>query len=174
MLILHGYALLGQEQAKSGRTEEQQAETWEALRAIRQKFSVVDKALEGPEGYDDFLLEYWGKDDLIIVEQDIVPSLAQVESMIHCSEPWCAYRYQFHYIELPNKPKLQPYYLATGFGFTKIALNVQTVIPSSSWYKKGDWRDLDSRVVDRIIKAGFSQHLHGEVKHNRVVNPWVC
>jgi hypothetical protein len=172
MLILHGYACVGEEQRKTGRTEEQQAETWEALKAIRQKYHVVDRALEGSDGYDNFLLEYWGRDDLIIVEQDVVPTLEQVNSLVECSEPWCAYKYQFHYIILPNKPKLQPYYIATGFGFTKIALKIQALIPSSLWYRKGDWRDLDSRVVDQIIRAGFTQHFHGEVKHNRIVNPW--
>jgi hypothetical protein len=160
-VILHPY---------SSAREEEQTETWKALELLRTKFEVIDKLLSNPDSYDDFILEYWGKASLVIVEQDIVPSLEQVCELTDCPGIWCCFKYQVRYLEEKN----QPYWITTGFGLTKLDVRIQQVAVPSSWHKKGDWTSLDSRITGEFIRAGFNQHIHGEVKHNRVVSPWAC
>jgi hypothetical protein len=156
-VILHPYSQV---------REEEQAETWRALELLRTKFMVIDRPLSGPSGYDDVLLEYWGKINLVIVEQDVVPRIEQVSELIQCPGIWCCCKYQIRYLDDKNPP----YWILTGFGLTKLDLRIQQVAAPSSWHRKGDWRTLDSRVTGEFIKAGFAQHLHGSVKHNRIVD----
>jgi hypothetical protein len=89
-----------------------------------------------------------------------------VRELADCPGIWCLFKYQVRYLEDKNPP----YWILTGFGLTKLDLRIQQVAAPSYWHKKGDWSNLDSRITGEFIKAGFHQHIHGEVKHNRIVD----
>jgi len=44
--------------------------------------------------YSDLLRRYWGRDDLLIIEQSIKPTAAQIISLLKCHDPCCIYYYK--------------------------------------------------------------------------------
>lgn len=157
MIILHSFSRF--------RINEQ-LETWQALEPIRKSFTVADAFLIEAQDYDDALAKFWGKDAVILVEQDIVPSLKQITELVACPAPWCVFEYCVRYMDDKNLS----YKVQTGLGLTKFSLTVQTLSPSSIWHGKGDYFNLDCRVVNPLIQASLCPHIHGEVKHNRIVD----
>lgn len=157
MLVLHPFSRF--------RINEQ-LETWRALEEIREHFRVVDVFLKEAMDYDDVLLRFYGVDDLIVVEQDIVPSVEQIRSLTLCPESWCCCEYTVRYMGDKNPA----YNVQTGFGLTKFSLKAQELSPSSVWHGKGEYFNLDCRVTAPLIQAGLSPHVHGEVKHTRIVD----
>ncbi len=147
----------------------EQQETWAALEVIRKEFTVIDVFVNLKGEYDDALKALWtGMEDLLIVEQDIVPSLELVREVAMCKSELCACKYTVSY----KDDVLKPYFLAYGFGFTKYSAKVQRDFPVESWFHMGDWDwfNLDSRVNGVLVAKGLAHHGHGEVKHNRVVD----
>jgi hypothetical protein len=159
MIILHPFSIFRQKE---------QAETLDALRKIQGSFRVVNVLCSEKADYDDSLLRFWGTDDLIIVEQDIVPSIEQVQTLADCPESWCGFWYWMRYAA----DKCPPYQVLNAFGLAKLSLETQKLAPSESWYKRDDWAyyNLDSRVASVLIQKGLVFHVHGEVKHNRAVD----
>jgi hypothetical protein len=140
MLILHEYI--------TDKREEEQLETWACLAEIRKKYTVVDRELNkfDNNSYDDFIAEYWGKDDFINIEMDNVVSLSQIDSMVNCSEPYCSYLYPCEYtygLEVPTD----------AFGVTKINKSIQDMVPYTKWYRTGSWRTLDARIKNQVAQV---------------------
>lgn len=46
---------------------------------------VTDKM----RGYEELIAKVWGKDDLVIIEHDIVPVLSDVTALLRCPHPVC-------------------------------------------------------------------------------------
>jgi hypothetical protein len=159
MIVLHPFSRFRQSE---------QIETWKALEEIREHFRVIDVFVKDKEDYDDALLHLWGVDDLIIVEQDNVPSLELIRELTQCPNPWCSCWYWTRYMD----DKLAAFKGENGFGFTKLSLEAQRLAPAASWYKRDDWAyyNLDSRVTSVLVQKGLAVHVHGEVKHNRAVD----
>jgi hypothetical protein len=95
-----------------------------------------------------------------------VPSLEQITELVACPAPWCAFEYCVRYMDDKNPP----YWLRGGFGFTKLDLTAQKLAPLSMWYHKGEYFNVDSRITGSLITYGLSPHVHGKVKHSRIVD----
>jgi len=159
MIILHTFSRM--------RLREQQ-ETWKALSKIRAQNRVIDIHVDGESGYDDALRRVWGKEDLIIVEQDIIPSVSMIRALESCVCDWCAYRYLIHYLNTHDPA----YWVTHGLGLTKFSLALQRKFPLELWYHLGEWQwqNLDCRITGLMVQSGLAPHVHGVVKHNRVVD----
>jgi hypothetical protein len=146
----------------------EQRETWKALCKIRRQYSVVDVSVSGVTDYDSAVREFWGRDDLIIIEQDIVPSCSQIRALENCVCDWCAYRYRIRYMDNHDPA----YWVTHGLGFTKFNLELQKNYPAELWFHRGNWswRNLDSRITGLMVQSGLAPHIHGDVKHNRIAD----
>lgn len=134
-------------------------------------------------GYGLYLEAIWGKDDIVILEHDLVPTLEMLNALIACKHPFICGQYylihpvsthleksgacQYNYdrnlnpVSMEGKPDFCD---ATGFGFTKIPLRVQLKVPMTL----GTWIALDSRFMTKAYKVlGANMvHIHyPEVKH---------
>src|ERR1035437_6659773 len=72
----------------------QQQETWDAVAAIENAgYKVTDEltTTRNDNSYWKVLLRHWGKGRLIQFQQDIVPTVSQIKSMIECYHPACTY-----------------------------------------------------------------------------------
>lgn len=59
--------------------------------------TVVDLPCGDDRRYEEGLKHFWGSDDLLIVEHDIVPSLAMVRDLTTCPSVVCAQDYPLYY-----------------------------------------------------------------------------
>jgi hypothetical protein len=157
MIILHSFSRFRMNQ---------QLETWQALESVRESFRVVDAFLVDEQDYDKALKDVWGQGDLIVVEQDVVPALEMVESLFGCDKPWCIFDYEIRYMDDKNPP----FYPQTGLGLTKFSCDAQRVSASEKWFGSGSWFNLDGRITGALVQAGYRPHVHGKVKHNRIVD----
>jgi hypothetical protein len=121
------------------------------------------------EDYDKFLKDYWGTDDIIVIEQDIVPTVNNIVSLAECKEDWCVCRY---IKDLPTIKLFAPNYEHKHYlGCTKFSKSLQERFPPSVWKvmkEKSSWKNLDVRIRDTLLAAGLDSHVHGEVKHNHI------
>lgn len=46
--------------------------------------------------YESLMKTFWGREDVIIVEHDIVPTEAMIDALADCPWPWCAQAYMLH------------------------------------------------------------------------------
>ena len=159
MIILHTFSRM--------RLREQR-ETWEALKKIRTQYHVIDIHVNEKTDYDDAVSKVWGEDNVIIIEQDIVPWCSQIRALESCVCDWCAYRYQIRYVD-DHDPA---YWVTHGLGFTKFSLVLQERFPAELWYHMGEWQwqNLDCRITGLIVQSGLAPHIHGDVKHNRIAD----
>jgi hypothetical protein len=143
-----------------------QLETWQALELIRHNFSVVDAFCVDDYDYDKALKGVWGKGDLIVLEQDVVPTLEMIQNLLGCDKPWCIFEYEIRYMDDKNPP----FTPQTGLGLTKFSSEAQQVSALEKWFGRGSWFNLDGRVTGALVQAGYRPHVHGKVRHNRVVD----
>ena len=162
--ILHPY---------SNNREENQRRTWDFLSRLDKErpYKIVHKLVTGKYGYDNFLAEYWGKSDILVIEQDIVPTISQVDEIINCKEEWCAFKYRTNLITFV----LFNIWFTSALGFTKISRRLQQKYPSSLWVQtpKGNegWRNIDQRVFHHMCNVdGLHAHIHGIVEHNHPID----
>ena len=73
---------------------EDQARSLAALATLPDDWRVVHWRCDGPLDYADAVRACWpGGDELVIVEHDNAPTLAQLRSMVECPEPVCTCLY---------------------------------------------------------------------------------
>ena len=159
MIVLHAFSRM--------RLREQR-ETWKALKKIRRQYHIVDICVNEKIDYDDAVRKVWGEDNLIIIEQDIVPCVSMVRALGSCVCDWCAYRYQICYVD-DHDPA---YWVTHGLGFTKFSLTLQERFPTELWHHAGEWQwqNLDCRITGLMVQSGLAPHVHGYVKHNRIAD----
>jgi len=85
MIIYHPYSVTPE-------TLSRYVETWTALSSISSQ--VIHKPCLAENDYEQGLLELWGKDDICIVEHDIVPTPEMIADLKRCSHPLCAQAYR--------------------------------------------------------------------------------
>jgi hypothetical protein len=157
MLVLHPY---------SSARQEDQLETWEFLNLIRGRFTVIDAECVGIYGYNTFLSTFWGQEDLIIVEQDIVPTLLDLDEIIACPEPYCVFPYAAHWKPVTTLIEWRRG-TVKGLGFVKIEKEAQALAPVKEWEFRTSWRHLDEKIFNAFRRRGWSYHIHERaVKHN--------
>jgi hypothetical protein len=161
VVILHPYAYPSKEKLLLRTTNRAliaiqcQRKTWQALGRIRKKYRVLDKKCEAVFDYDDLILEHWkGLEDFVVIEQDIVPTVEQVDSLEKCETnfPICAYAYRYYW---HNQYQIKNPRVAW-LGFTKYSRAAQRMVPSGSWWRTDPlgWFNLDTRIC-RVFQEKF-------------------
>lgn len=159
-----------------------------------------DKLVQGymiePDDYWAFLLRNWGKEDIVIVEQDVVATLANVDELVLCQSKVCTYPYRladgkWSVFDIPPETQRQrfnePFSVVyqdpprrhaggTSLGFTKLCVCVQVKIPLHEYpYKVYEWWYLDSFISWHLNRLRQHVHIHSPaVKHNRTPDPVIA
>ncbi len=123
-------------------SENRRKETDNFINSIKKKYKIIRERTENPGEYEMFLNKWWNKEDIIILEHDIVPSELDLEELIKCKYDICAYNYYLYqcstYLKenvLAHRNKEKKWITEkddfadlVGFGFIKISLRVQKQI----------------------------------------------
>lgn len=123
-----------------GKRPADQCRTWELLATEPWPPDLHIVHCPGP-GLDDnaFALNYWWDEpgDLLTVEQDIHVTLAHVERLRACPEPWCAWGFIVSggvpWTELPD---------GSGIGLAKLGAKVRATVQRRPVLGKVPWMDL--------------------------------
>jgi hypothetical protein len=182
MLILH---------TTTDARPQDQLETIAAVAEIARCYPVRSYAIppKDDSAYWRFLLRNWGKDQIVIIEQDIVPTVDRVYELIDCQDDACTVPYDMRpgvkggslfyakgYLAdgmaeglTMYKEPFPTYSEGSGFGFVKLNSALQRKIPLHKYpvdaYK---WSCIDSWVsayMQRVLDVKWHVHLP-KVKHN--------
>lgn len=179
MRILHVY---------SNNRIENQTKTWEAVKELQDiGYKIEDIMLPENLSYEELLFSLWTKEDIILIEQDIVPTKERLDELLNCKEILC-----YHFYKLRGKPlneperylqvvnyekgvielqKVSDLMMHKGFGFTKITKEAQQLSSPNDWYHTKyqeieGWYNLDTRIRLSFEKKGVNYHKHNYVEHN--------
>lgn len=150
---------------------------------------VISEKMIAPDDYWSFLLRHWGKEDIIIIEQDVVPSVGKIARIRDCHYKVCTYPHilaagQWSVFDIePQTGRFDTFNLAyfwtmyprfadgSSLGFIKISLDTQKRIPLWEYpVAKYEWWYLDSFISWHLKRLHQRVHVHAsEVKHNRTV-----
>lgn len=179
MKILHVY---------SDARKSDQKETWTAFKSIEQTFPVEHVHALKNSDYPNAIKENWGKgEDLIIVEQDIVPTPKHIKDLMSCKCRLCSFPYLVkadqpnsysifdfashskpdnwmtfdgaRYIDRVGVKEHPDYCGLSGFGLTKIGARAQELLNFPKLYKLNRWD---------IIDSWLSLRYYEKIKRNRI------
>ena len=111
------------------------------------------------EAYWTVLRVYWnmlaGRQDLILIEQDIVVHPEVIPTMSACGHRWCGYRYNFGGENPTDYPML---------GCTHFSASLMAERPEAIEQARGGWHQLDQRIKAAL---GFDQEIHEPPVYHR-------
>lgn len=135
-------------------------ETREALLPLSPLFYT----LEGDAAYHDLIAALWdAREDFLVVEQDVVPSPEDVQSLLACPQPWCAFAYDY-----------PPFGLYAGLGCARFRSVVMKRWPqamrfcallSDEKHSRKHWCRVDGMLKQYLQERGVQQHIHGVCRH---------
>jgi len=152
-------------------------------------WEIITYPCEKTSDYEDKFRELWGKDDLIIWEHDIVPTMEAIIRLAECEYDLCVNDYPFWrlgYQPIYGKPAPLKYRSScrnvaedgsrqdsvdewadyVGFGLTKINRKFQ-VEHELGMVHEDRWDNLDTRFCRWTYSLGYRWHVHRPmVKHN--------
>ena len=105
--------------------------------------------------YARAIQEHWGKDDLVIVEQDIEIHAQVLADFEKCDHDWCLCAYQ-----------VREEILDWCIGCVRFSLAAQQKAP----FPMQGWRILDVHVSKAMDDAGLLRHVHDLVQHHHDYN----
>ena len=123
---------------------------------------------DDPTGYWREIKARWdGKEDLVVVEQDVEIHDTVLKEFMECKEPWCCFPYKI----------FGQKYCSVGLGCTKFSAQLQQEVSleilTDRFSKcefcegKGCWWHLDGPLLQFLQSKGYSQHIHQpEVIHH--------
>ena len=165
MLFLHSYV--------NWCNEEQQQETWEYVVRSKYEWNSIACYKGSVKEYYNMFREAWGKDDLIALEMDIVPTDTLIEEMLKCPNSVCVSNYliplQRFKDYVPICKGIEGEYCKTfGMGLIKISLSAQKQIDINELLTSCNplVPDLDIKLSKIMEDKGIFAHLHGWVGHN--------
>lgn len=131
---------------------------------------MVDFLTEAKDDYPNLMKSWWGRDDLIVVEQDKVPTMADFDEIVSCPKSHCIFPHHISFYPWTTRrmwTKAFPY----GLGFVKFNLQIQRDIPVSEWipidFSAGAVGSLDRSIEEPMTRRFGPMHLHGRfIKHN--------
>lgn len=114
-----------------GRIDEKLATEQVVLELRMASVRVISKLVTGPDGYLDFVASEWGTEDLVVLEDDKVPTAWDLVGLMACTAPWCLF---------PYKPRGGVENLAEwlenrtfALGLARFSLEAQLAVPTSAW-----------------------------------------
>ena len=123
---------------------------------------------DDPFGYWREIKARWdGREDLVVVEQDVEIHDTVLKEFTECTEPWCCFPYKI----------FAQKYCSVGLGCTRFSAQLQQEVSldilSERFNKcefcegKGCWWHLDGPILQHLQSKGYSQHVHSpEVIHH--------
>jgi hypothetical protein len=109
--------------------------------------------------YGRVLQEHWtGEQDLITIEQDIVPTAEVLPSFTRCRKDWCVYAYQGS----PSSGRLY-----RSLGCTRFSARLQRRFPFKNFVTyEMTWKSCDAYISRVLWSLNFIEpHVHGVVEH---------
>ncbi len=102
------------------------------------------------ESYWRMLSRYWRQGHaFVIVEQDIVPTRAQIDTLWACSQDWCSFEYSMNGIVAP----------ALGFVRFSASLLERTTGLLDGIIAR-HWQSLDAMIIGELHRRRFTEHVH--------------
>jgi hypothetical protein len=136
-------------------------ETDRALSALAPYADFVN-VTDDEFGYFKAIGQRWtGEHDLLIVEQDMLPTADALAGMESCPEGWCSCSYPC-FLLTPG-PHIGE--LTRGLGFTKFGAEFQRKYPFSDIASQCHWTSVDSIICSRFEFFGENPHDHGPMEH---------
>ena len=171
MIILHPWT--------SGRNADK-LETWRFVESIKlycagNGITVVNRNINRPMDYTDMMKEFWGREDLIVLEDDKVPTLADLKELVGCPHAYCCFPYPISFYFYTPMSLWEDDFPMT-LGFVKFSLLAQKNLPVHEWPapEKGRWPGwgLDARIERPMIERFGPMHLHKKwIRHNHNRGP---
>lgn len=95
---------------------------------------------------------FWGKqEDLVIVEQDIVPPWNMLEQFAYCPEPWCVFPYAIDYDQM----------LCHSLGCTRFRREGNQAIQAQLSAAPHTWNECDGEIREAVLATGLEHpHVH--------------
>lgn len=160
---------------------EDQVETKKRMAALKHYYPTKSVLAKEPDDYWKALCSVWNiDDDIINVEQDNVPTLAQIDELNACPYPLCTYPYwrkeqivlwdltpdrQWVSLEEP----VPDFVKGSGFGCVKIGKPIRELVDITKYpVKQFEWWSIDTWFSTQLLATGSEWHVHMPfVKHNR-------
>jgi hypothetical protein len=145
----------------------EQTEAWAKARGRDTELVELDRANDA--AYWILLSSHWrnprySNEDLLIVEQDMLPADGVVDEMLACRWGWCSSPY-----EVANRQQITDGLGVTKFSAALKALRPQFMIEVGAIADDGlpahDWRRLDTRISRVLRAAGHTPHIHAASTH---------
>jgi hypothetical protein len=129
------------------------------------RLKIQSKTVERSDiySYPEMIKFWWGKEDLILLEHDVSPTIDQFLSLLSCSRPVCNFDYQ-----IPVS-KTEYTILHMGLGLSKFSVLFQKRIDIEMYLANQSFMRVDYAILSAMQSLNQSYHSHGEVKHNHRV-----
>jgi len=124
--------------------------------------SLVDVSRSGTAYWEEIEKRWTGDEDLLVIEQDIDIHAEVLSSFIRCYEPWCSFSYELR--ECGNSARL-----TESLGCTRFSAKLQKAVSPGQIAGSHHWTLLDHQVKRALSAAGYSVHVHGQVKHHHYI-----
>ena len=147
------------------------AETMAAVERSYEAYFTFPLKWDDPYQYAELFRQVWDWPvDTLWIEQDMVPTAAQITDVLYCSHQWCTITYH------------QGGGMYTdGIGFAKFASRLKTVWPNAGANISADprgreravkWPSLNEQVENHLSRLGVAMHVHdGHVMHLHYPEP---
>jgi hypothetical protein len=168
---------------------EDQVETILAVDKLMDKYGDVTSCLvSNPDGYWKFLLDHWNRTPFINIEQDIVPTVQSLDSLLSCPEDLCTVPYRLSngkwsiwypiygtycdFSEMVHYEEPFPWgVVASGLGLVKIGPVAQSLVNLNDYkhpnFDNHRWDFIDTWLSLQLDRVGHKWHVHTlPVKHN--------
>lgn len=148
---------------------------------LETKYTVEVQRFRGLDGYWNALMNYWGRgEDLIIIEQDMMPLQMHIRDFLNCTHDFCTVPYQlrdgslsvyeileyqnFNGTTLPSKTirKQMPSTESkgSGLGLVKITERGQRLIPLADYsIQDHNWSLIDS-WISTVMDLWYTERWH--------------
>ena len=164
---------------------EDQIETRAIIGELTHHYFVDSVLAREPDDYWKALCLWWNTDeDIINIEQDNVPTLAQINEIATCPYPLCTFPYWrmerimiWDYGPSPQlgqdlmiyEEPIPEFVKGSGFGCVKIGPSVRKPVDITTYpVDKTEWWSIDKWFSIQLLSTGIEWHVHMPfVKHNR-------
>ena len=116
--------------------------------------------------YPQLVKDNWAKDDLILLEHDIIPTTTEFDGIRNCNHDVCNFSY---YIPITNGNKPGYGLLATGLGLSKFSLRFQQHNNVNEVFNTNTFINIDAKVNEYLNSHNMKWHNHGIVEHNHKI-----
>ena len=116
--------------------------------------------------YPQLVKDNWNKDDIILLEHDIIPTTAEYDLIKNCKEDVCNYSYN---IPVTNGSKPSYGLLSTGLGLAKFSLKFQQNNNVNEVFNTNTFINIDAKVNEYLNNHNMKWHNHGIVEHNHKI-----